>query len=65
MKIGFLVAVAPAARAQSKPGEVAFPATDRGRLARPEWNATGKCVRTLATSPSWRRRNRQRGSISG
>ena len=36
MKIGFLVAVAPAACAQSKPGEVAFPATDRGRLAR-QW----------------------------
>ena len=42
MKIGFLVAasllvaVAPSARAQSKAGEVAFPATDRGRLAR-QW----------------------------
>lgn len=42
MKLGFLmaaslvVAAAPTARAQSKPAEVAFPATDRGRLAR-QW----------------------------
>ena len=42
MKFGFLMAAslimtaAPAAHAQSKPADVAFPATDRGRLAR-QW----------------------------
>ena len=42
MKLGFLMAAslvvtaAPAARAQSKPADAAFPATDRGRLAR-QW----------------------------
>ncbi len=32
----FITVIAPVARAQSKPAEVAFPATDRGRLAR-QW----------------------------